>query len=240
MAGNLLNMGYAADQQFTIYKHDGFTTDILDSYLRAMTNEEMGLSWDGANVLQANYTTDLIYVMTGFSATVESSFAAVEASDLAYDGTNVIMSDHTTITRFVGKSASIDATFTPQNSGSARGVAWDGTNAMTSYYGSGGAGQGRCYLYVGFSDTLDQTLDGSYGAWEPTQCGWDSDNLIVALPTTGVARKYSGFSTTVLGNVTFGAVGTRGIADDSWGGDIPPNTVLNMGGLFGAGGIIDG
>src|SRR3990167_9817298 len=215
-------MGYAADQQFTIYKHDGFTTDILDSYLRAMTNEEMGLSWDGANVLQANYTTDLIYVMTGFSATVESSFAATNPSDLAFDGTNVIMSDHTTITRFVGKTASIDATFTPQNSGSARGVGWDGTNAMTSYYGSGGAGQGRCYLYVGFSDTVDTTLDGSYAAWEPRQMGWDSDNLILILDQTGVYRQYVGFTTSVTSNTAVGpGIDPRGIADDSWGGSVP-------------------
>ena len=77
-----------------IYKHDGFSTTILDS-VSAPDAAPLGVGWDGANVLSTGVIAADIYRHTGFSSSITECFSSPGANPygLSWDGTNLLSSE---------------------------------------------------------------------------------------------------------------------------------------------------
>ena len=58
-----------------IYKHDGFSSTILDSFSSPSTSSR-GLTWDGSNLYSTDNASDKIYKHDGFSSTILNSFSS--------------------------------------------------------------------------------------------------------------------------------------------------------------------
>ena len=72
MADNL----HSSDYSGRIYKHSGFTSTILNSFLSVIGPSLSDMSYDGTNSSNIDVTSDKLYRMMGFTTTVSSSFSS--------------------------------------------------------------------------------------------------------------------------------------------------------------------
>jgi len=73
----------------TVYKHDGFSETILDTFAANSPASSTGLCWDGANVITSERSTNTVTRYYGFSETITEvldvdSFTT-QVEDLAWD-----------------------------------------------------------------------------------------------------------------------------------------------------------
>lgn len=209
MAGNLFSCDAGANK---IYKHDGFTTTVTNSFSLTLV---IGVAWEGTNLIACEYYSK-IFKYQGFSSTVLDSFDGQGSATrgVGWDSTNVLHSDDTNnhYVRYVGFSGSIDTTIYAEGT-RPTGGGWDGANLLSH---DGTVANDPIYQHDGFTTTILDSFAGpstaTYGQ------NWDSDNLILADDINAVYIKYTGFSNTVLASIASEAAFPTGTADDSWSG----------------------
>ena len=175
-----------------IYKHQGFSSTILDSFPSPASGPS-GLGWDGENLLSCDYASDRIYKHQGFSSTILDSFPSLDTTPmgLAWDGENLLSCDAASdrIYKHQGFSSTILDSF-PSLDTLPAGLAWDGENLLSCDVASD-----RIYKHQGFSSTI---LDSFPSYASPQGLGWDGENLLGCDAAFDRIYKHQGFSSTIL------------------------------------------
>jgi len=118
----VVNLISCDDNLNTIYKHDGISSSILDSFNAPTSNYPgvWGLTFDGTNLISCDYSGSKIYKHNGFSSSILDSFSSpgLQPTGLAFDGTNLISCNDTVskIYKHDGISSSILDSFSSPSS----------------------------------------------------------------------------------------------------------------------------
>lgn len=166
-----------------LYRHTGFSATITASL--AITSA-MGVVWKNPDVYWGINGTNSIKKGTGFTTTVASSIAVTGPVDLDFAGSDLLaVSDGAKVIRYTGFSVTVSDSFSLGANN--RGVAWDGTDLITS-----NAGVSKVRLHSGFSSTVSNSFaSGTF----PKGVTWDGTNVI--LSRNAGYKLMSGFSATV-------------------------------------------
>ena len=186
-----LNLFSADADSDKIYKHDGFSSSILDSFSSPSTNPR-DLVWDGSNIFSANLNVQKIWKQSGFSATISSSFSSPSSgtTGLTSDGSNLYSSDCNSdkIYKLSGFSSTISDSFSSPSS-EPYSLTWDGASLYSCDINTT-----KIYKHSGFSSTISDSFS-SPSNW-PTGITWDGSNLL-CVDGPDKIYKLSGFSSTI-------------------------------------------
>jgi len=178
-----------------IYRHDGFSSTILDSFSSPSTGP-FGLAQDGINLYSCDQGSDKIYKHDGFSSTILDYFSSPSTGlrGLACDGTNFYSSDSSSdkIYKHDGFSSTILDSFSSPSTYPGD-LACDGINLYSCDEDSD-----KIYKHDGFSSTiLDYFSSPSH---KPHGLTWDGTNLYSsdAYSSALSIYKHDGFSSTIL------------------------------------------
>ena len=198
---------YTADR---IYKHDGFSSTILDSF-SSPGSTPRGLTWDGNNIYSSDSSLAKIYKHDGFSATILDSFSSPSSSPqgLTWDGTNIYSCDAGSnfIYKHDGFSATITNSFTCTLDDTS-GLTWDGSNLYHS-------DQSKTYKHSGFSGTITDSF-----SLASTGITWDGTDLYRGDNGGNKLCKQDGFSATILDSFSSPGPLPTGLTNEHIG--IPP------------------
>lgn len=165
----------------------------------------VGLAFDGTNLISADTNDNLVYVHTGVTVNITTSFDPSVLSDffngMAYDGSNLLIGDSSLhanpnrVYRMVGVSSTID-TYVTVGGSNCGGIAWDGTNLISHH-----TSPNTVSKHAGFSSTIDEDL--TWGVFNIYGLTWDYDagNLIVCNGSSQYI--YDGFSTTEINHYNY-------------------------------------
>lgn len=205
MAWGLISSDSITDK---IYKHDGFSSSILDSF-SSPGSEQTGVALDSSgNLLSTDTSTDKIYQHDGFSSSILDSFSSPAAAPVAlfWDGTNLLSADTGTdkIYKHSGFSSSITDSFSSPGAGPS-GLSFLGPNLLSSDYLTH-----RIYMHDGFSNSVLGSFlgPGSY----TTGIACDGTDLFSADATTDMIYKHSGFYPIITDSFSSPSTFPRGLA----------------------------
>ena len=202
-----VNIFSAANSNAKIYKHNGFSTSILDSFSSPSTTLA-GLGWDGENILSSDWASTKIYKHSGFSSTVSDSFSSpnVNPTGLSWTGSNLISTDVGVgiLYRHQGFSSSLSGL--SSGMGLSYGTDWDGNLYRSSDT------YDKIYRQNGFGGVVLSSF--SSPSTQPTGISWDGYNLISADFTLGKIYKHSGFSSTISDSFSSPSTSPIGLAYD--------------------------
>lgn len=133
-----------------------------------------GMCFDGQNLISCDSGTDLIYIHSGVTSGISSSFTSPsEPSSLAFDGENLIILSSVTDTIYVmdGISSSVLSQFSTEDS-SVSSITFDGSNLVSVSL------NGLVYIHNGITSSVSSTysiastsiLDLSFNGYTFTAC----------------------------------------------------------------------
>lgn len=136
-----------------------------------------GVAFDGTNLISSDQGADLIYIHDGINASILSSFSTAnptfQIQALTFDGTNLISCDTSdTIYIHDGISASILTSFSSPSS-LLSGIAYDGTNLISSDQETG-----LIYIHSGISATILSSFSVPGSGAAPDRLAFDGTNLL--------------------------------------------------------------
>lgn len=157
------------------YELQGFSTTVLSDIDQKFGNCS-GITWDGANLWETNYTDDILIKHAGWidAWTNEGAMPASQPSGMTCNKERIFSCDNGTdkIYTHVGFTNSVDSSFDAPAS-NPWGLCHDGLNLMSCDATSG-------YVYFHYKET-GALRSGTYLAPDdiPLAIGWDGANVII-------------------------------------------------------------
>jgi hypothetical protein len=216
MADNLMSADRTAD---LIYKHDGFSTTILDS-IATPGSDIRSITWDG-DLYSIDPITDLIYKHDGFSTNILDSIATplnngygltvdVDGNIYSVDAAVNLMYKHD------GFSTTILDSTSPPGSGSSYDITTDGTDFYV-FRGS------TIYKVEGFSNTV---LDSFSDHWANAGLTWDGTDLYDSNYSRDDISHRDGFSSTKLETIASPSTDPTGLTWENFDARIGAGAVF--------------
>lgn len=187
------------------YKHQGFSSTIMDSYASPHDRPD-GITWDG-DVMSADRHATVggkHFLHSGFSGTLLDSYSFVGAVGLSWDGGNVVSVGATFDVHYLqsGFTATLnDSYFAPSTD--PRGISWDGDNVIST-----DAFTDKHYLHSGFSATITDSY--ASPGLVPSGITW-SDAGVISANKGDKHYLHSGFSATITDSYSSPSTGGTGI-----------------------------
>jgi hypothetical protein len=239
-SGNLISCDFLVDPP-KVYLHDGFSETIQQelSFPGMVFEEGFTVAFDGSHLILTEIIFGLgprMYVYDGFSTDLLDSFICPNllfqiafGNDGFWYATN--QSSRNKITKFADFTQVVSDSFNTPGTNPI-GVAFDGTNWLTSQYVGTYGTNDYVYKHDGFSSDILETLNIPY----VTCIAWDGTNLICNyynhITHTYRIDRYVGFSTTLLDSIAVpgGSYGTSGICWDTMTSTcvIPPIRMISL------------
>lgn len=181
-----------------IYEHCGISANIVSS-ISSPAGGPSGITWDGANYVTCDDTTEKIYIHSGTTSTIDSSYGTPGyPTGMVYAPPNLFHCEDDTdkIYQHDGTDPTITFSFTCGGYKNPSAMAWDGTNLIVA--GQNLDSGDSIIIHSGTS----QTVTSSFGVAIKTGLVVINGNLISAERSGSKIFVHSGITATVTDSFT--------------------------------------
>jgi len=188
------------------FKHSGFSSTILDSYVTVYDN---GIGLRDQNILGCGYAGEKYTQQSGFSDTITASITSFggQPTSVGWDGSNVLggLRLNDVIYKGTGFTTTISGSFNAPST-EPRQVSWGNGNLYSADYAQ------KLYLHNGFSATITASITAPASQTAAIWRASDDGNIMTNSESTDKIYKLDGFTTSILDSFTTPGDLSNGVA----------------------------